>query len=443
MPVLAAGVLAFAQADSTTQGPRQTVSRMSSETDHNPVEVAVAINPTDPDNVLAVSYQQGLPQGPRVSDFIYVSRDGGRTWTSTPAANLEGRTQGDDGLVFDETGVAYRSNISFVGIREPRPQRALSGIFVSRSVDGGGTWDAPALVVDHLNSVIPFEDKPWLAATRTATGESHVYVAWTRFDEYGSKAPECRSHIMFSRSIDGGRTFAVPISVSDAPGDCQDSDNTDEGAVPSVGIDREVYLAWAGPAGLMFDVSHDQGFTFGQDIKITDLPGGWDFEVPGVDRTNGMPVTGVDRSAGPYRGSIYINWIDARNGDPDVFVAASRDGGRTWSPPVRANDDAVGNGAAQFMTWMAVDAADGSINLVFMDRRGLTGTQTGVTVARSTDGGRSFRNYRVNVAPFETNATVAFGDYIGIAAYRGRVIAAFPQFVNASTVVLSAARFDF
>jgi len=34
-----------------------------------------------------------------------------------------------------------------------------------RSDDGGRTWHPQATVVDHLNTVLPFEDKPWLAAS--------------------------------------------------------------------------------------------------------------------------------------------------------------------------------------------------------------------------------------------------------------------------------------
>lgn len=434
-------VAGFAAAGQTSA--RQTFVTLSGPTDRNPVEVSIAINPANPDNVVAVSYQQGLSPGPAVSDFIYVSFDGGRTWTTQSAANPDARTQADDAVVFDDAGRAFRTNIAFVGIRAPRPVRAVNGLFVSRSDDGGWTWQPPTTVVDHLNTVLPFEDKPWLAATRTPAGESHVYLAWTRFDEYGSKAPDCRSHIVFSRSVDGGRSFAMPFRISDVPGDCQDSDDTDEGAVPAIGPGGEIYLAWSGPAGLVFDVSKDAGRTFGADTKIADMPGGWDVDVPGITRANGLPVTAADRSTGPFRGSIYVNWIDARNGDLDVFVSASRDGGQTWSPPVRANDDALGNGAAQFFTWMALDPADGSVNVIFYDRRNQTGTTTGVTVARSTDGGRTFVNYPVNVPAFETSASLAFGDYIGIAAHGRRVIGAFPYFVNEKTIVLGAVRFDF
>ena len=130
---------------------------------------------------------------------------------------------------------------------------------------------------------------------------------------------------------------------------------------------------WAGPLGLVFDKSTDGGLTFGKDKVIGDMPGGWDFEIEGLNRANGMPVTGVDLSNGPNKGTLYVNWIDARNGDPDVFVMSSRNGGETWTAPVRVNDDALKNGKAQFFTWMAIDPADGSVNIVFYDRREGTG----------------------------------------------------------------------
>ena len=47
-------------------------------------------------------------------------------------------------------------------------------------------------------------------------------------------------------------------------------------------------------------------------------------------------------------GRIYVVWPDSRNGDPDILLIWSGDGGTTWSAPVRVNDDAVGNKADQF-----------------------------------------------------------------------------------------------
>ena len=120
--------------------------------------------------------------------------------------------QGDDAVAFGRDGTAYHCYIAFDGIRVERPERAWSGIFVRSSRDGLA-WTTPVAVVDHINTAIPFEDKPWLGVDRAASSphRGNVYVAWTRFDVYGSDDPAHRSHIMLSRSRDGGRTFSTPL----------------------------------------------------------------------------------------------------------------------------------------------------------------------------------------------------------------------------------------
>jgi len=202
-------------------------------------------------------------------------------------------------------------------------------------------------------------------------------------------------------------------------------------------------VVWAGPRGLEFDKSLDGGWTFDSDRVIATNPGGWDIEIPGISRHNGMPVTGVDHSDGPYRGSLYVNWIDERNGDPDVFTIVSRDGGDTWSRPLRVNDDPVGNGAAQFFTWMAVDPVDGSVNVAFYDRRDLAGTLTGLTLARSTDGGQTFVNHQIDQEPFESSPDVFFGDYINISAHGGLVVPTYVHFIGETQLAVSVALFRF
>jgi hypothetical protein len=85
------------------------------------------------------------------------------------------------------------------------------------------------------------------------------------------------------------------------------------------------------------------------------------------------------------------------------------------------NTDPVHNGAEQFFQWLAVDPTDGSVDVVFYDRRGDPQNRKQIVVlARSTDGGHSFNNYAWTQDPFEAGG-VFFGDYSGIAAYGGRV----------------------
>ena len=423
----------------------QKVFRVSEPDAIGPAEVSIAINPKNPDNLVAASFAFGRPPRPQYGSYNYSSLDGGKTWNTIPVADPKNLTQGDDVVYFGNDGIAYHIHLSFEGIRVARPKRAESGMLVETSVDGGLTWADAVAAINHENSVTPFEDKPGIVVDNAPQSKykGNVYVAWTRFDVYGSNDPNCHSNIYFTRSTDHGKSFAMPENISDSVGDCRDSDNTVEGAVPAVAPNGNVYVVWAGPLGLVFKKSTNGGDTFGKEKVISQMPGGWDFGVDGLERANGMAVTGVDLSSGPNKGTLYVNWIDARNGDPDVFVMSSRDGGETWSAPVRVNDDPVKNGKVQFFTWMSVDPVDGSINIVFYDRRDTEGATTKLVMARSIDGGKTFVNHKIDTPAFKCDAKVFFGDYSGISAYNGRVVPMFMHFDEQKKLVASVALFHF
>ena len=158
-----------------------------------------------------------------------------------------------------------------------------------------------------------------------------------------------------------------------------------------------------------------------KEVEIARQPGGWNQDVEGINRTNGMPVTVSDQSQGPHRGTIYVCWADQRNGElnTDVFLISSTDNGQTWSNPVRVNTDYTQT--HQFLPWMTVDPITGHVYVLFYDRRNFTDMQTEVTLAISKDGGTTFSNEIISETPFLPNERVFFGDYINISAVNGIV----------------------
>jgi hypothetical protein len=89
----------------------------------------------------------------------------------------------------------------------------------------------------------------------------------------------------------------------------------------------------------------------------------------------GQTIITMDSSGGPGDGNIYLLCsVDSyTNSDPcDVRFSRSTDGGLTWSPSVRVNDD-VGNNAYQWFGTMSV-APDGRIDVIWLDTRNGLGT---------------------------------------------------------------------
>ena len=134
-----------------------------------------------------------------------------------------------------------------------------------------------------------------------------------------------------------------------------------------------------------------------------------------------MPFTCCDISNGPYSGNIYINWTDSAGPlDHDVKMIKSTNGGLNWSTVKRVNDDPPGR--EQFFSWMCVDQATGYLYFVFYDRRNYTDNiSTDVYMARSTDGGETFTNFKVSSSPFIPNSGIFFGDYTNVSAVNGHV----------------------
>ena len=383
-------------------------------------EPAIAVDPNNP---------QQLVTAWQVNASVGYSKDGGQTWrVAEGTAPKNYRVSGDVSLAYDAAGHAILCYIAFdkLGSTNYWAQGATrNGIFIRRSLDGGQTWEPDAItIISHESTPeIPFEDKPWVVADTSGPHAGNLYIGWTQFTL-------AASDLLFSRSTDGGKSWSKPIKLSSVSGLPRDDNGALEGFHGVVGPDGTLYTIWDDRDGIMMAVSHDGGVTFTKERRIIPAGPGY-FGITGVARSNGFPQIGMDTRrmnakngshAGKQGGNLYVSWSDYSNGDVDIFVSSSADHGRTWNPPVRVNNDPIHNGNDQFFQWMAVDPQSGAVNLVFYDRR-TDNEKTTVTLARSTDGGKTFQNYTWDPEAFAAEGDF-LGDYLAITAFGNRVYGA-------------------
>lgn len=370
-------------------------------------EPAIAVNPTNPQQIVGV-FQDNV--------HASYSSDSGHTWQSAESVEPKNyRVSGDVSVAFDNQGHAFVCYIAFdkLGSFNYWAHGATrNGIFVRRSLDGGKTWEAEHIPVAEQSSSpgIPFEDKPYIVADNSKSRYAgNLYIGWTRWRLADSQ-------MVLSRSTDDGKTWSEPIEIDAHPGLPRDDNGAVEGFDGVVGPDGKLYAIWSQDNDIMLAISGNGGKTFSRARPILHTAPIM-FAIQTLERANGFPQIAID----PRSRRLYITWSDYRNGDIDVFLSTSDDGGKRWSPPLRVNNDPVHNGAEQFFQWLAVDPIDGSVNVIFYDRRDDPRNRKQIVVlARSNDNGRKFDNYAWTDESFEAS-DVFFGDYSGIAAYGGHV----------------------
>jgi len=107
-----------------------------------------------------------------------------------------------------------------------------------------------------------------------------------------------------------------------------------------------------------------------------------------------------------------ITWSSRMTGgqaDDDVWLMYSKDGGDTWSAPIRVNDNPAAS--RQFQSWVAVDNY-GRVHVAWTDLRN---GQNETWYARSADPSKGFeRNLQITDGRGSAN-TDFLGDYKGIA----------------------------
>jgi hypothetical protein len=288
---------------------------------------------------------------------------------------VEGRGQSDPWLLVDENDRVY---YGFVGACQ---------FGIATSEDGGASWSAPVTVHDLGGCA----DKGSLASDRSGT----VYASYVELTD-------TLGQIALARSLDGGQSWTPSVVIPAT------LENVHFAPVMAALPNGTVHVAWWAwdDGNILVATSRDFGDTWASAVKVNPEAG----SVPLAEPPEGsgpffppFPSIAVDAA-----GLLYIAWQDYATGNWDILLSRSEDGGATWSPPVRVNDDASEN---QWMVALGVDV-DNVLHAAWYDGR--TGN-TNVMYATSSDKGNTWsRNARMTTVPtpFTLNR---LGDYFSIA----------------------------
>ncbi len=400
-------------------GPNVDVSRFAD----NEAETTVAVNPTNPRNVVVVSNFQ-------IADALMrsVSFDGGTTWTRGMIANGDalGTACCDPSIAFDRYGNLF---LVYLDLKAKRVQ-------VAYSTDGGVSFRFLA-TLDHTDHSISSNGQKLSAGVdqpSVATGPDGAWFVYKLFD--GGDLLQVRG----VRSTGLGQ-LSAPAPAESVPGSRAGSfGDIAVGPRGAVLVTYQDGLSGQGPATIWTNLDADgfgpAGFGPSRVATPTNV-GGFDY-IPAQARRSVDAEAGLayDRTGGTRNGRVYLVYTDEQpdeSNHTNIFVRTSDNDGAAWSAPVRVNDDAGTN--SQFNPHVSLDQTSGIIAVGFHDARndggqGGAGDTNGIPnddaqyfVTVSRDGGATFAP-NVQVSAGTSNGAdsqngVEYGDYTGLAFQSG------------------------
>jgi len=238
-----------------------------------------------------------------------------------------------------------------------------------------------------------------------------LYAAW--FDDRDdATGPSDDYNIYFTSSADGGTTWGDDLVNNNDV-------RVDDGPAPAAAGYPDMAVAPSGRICLIYSDNRNGNF----DIFVTWSDDGgrhWgDGHINGNDvRVNDDPIGPAVDQVEPAltidaSGALYAVWQDDRNGDMDIYSARSVDGGMIWSANVRVNDDAIGNGVDQLEP--SVTREGSSLTVAWADAR--TG-EFDIRFSSSGDGGTTWGDGSSN------DNDVRINDDLGAADQRRPAMAA-------------------
>src|SRR6266581_1718229 len=395
----------------------------------NESEEAIAVNPTNPNNIVVVTNVGHREAGLEAGMLAGVSFDGGQTWATRLIGNNDnlGDACCDPSLSFDQHGNLFLTYLFEVENVVPVALSTDGGLsfHLVANIGAGGSATASRSGTDD-RGLFRFVDQPTIT-----TGEDE---AWVIFNA-GGPMVATGARVMGLGQVG---SFA-PVEVVSGTNNCTYGDVA---IGPTGQVMQVCTLTETGQGGGKLFVNVDPDGLgpagFGTRVFVVDTHvGGFDFIPAQPDRSvDAEPGLAWDRTGGPHNGRVYLVYTlehPNESNNMDIYVRFSDDDGATWSDPVQVNDDHTKN--SQFLPKISLDPTTGNLAVVWYDSRedlgsGGPGDTDGVPNddaqfwgAFSTDGGQTFTaNIQISAGTsnsHDSGNAIDYGDYTGLSFYGG------------------------
>lgn len=214
----------------------------------------------------------------------------------------------------------------------------------------------------------------------------------------------------YAISNDGGNTF-TPNRLPLLPGGF----NLGDGVV-DYGPSGELYYATlaftsSGKSIVGISRSTDNGQTFTMPVDASTSAGNTkdfqDKEWIDVDTNNNSP----------FKGNVYVSWTDFTNDGSFINIAQSTDGGSSYGAPVALSPKKDGTFFVQGS--MPAVGPGGEVYVVYSDAH--FNIQGGITIVKSTDGGKTFSKGRA-IAAFKELSPITGGNSVRVNSFPSIVV---------------------
>ncbi|MDX2000927.1 MAG: exo-alpha-sialidase [Chitinophagales bacterium] len=344
-------------------------------------EPDMTVNPNDPNHIVVAWMGYSL-SAQRISIKSKVSTDGGRNWSNTyEFPHFYNYNSADPTFAWDKNGTLYFIYIDF------KSNSDTGTIHLFASTDGGYNWLDKGEVWNASEDPVKVPlDRPWLAIDNSNGPRQGTLYLTTKPAPW--ILPPNRAYLKIS--TDGGDNWSQ-YKYLDTSGALIGNLIKQPMAYPLVLSNGALCITYPS-----YEISQN---IVPQVFLAKSLDGGAVFDYysiwaanPGVQDTNYKLGNRLVAHPTDSNKLVFVT-ANGTNGDMDILLLHSEDGGITWNGPVRVNDDPLGNGVAQDLVY-ATYQPDGKLAVTWRDRRNGSGTgfQQPVSIygAISEDNGATF-----------------------------------------------------